>query len=290
MTGATRQQWKTIERALAGELDPTDRRALQVRLRGDAALRRAWDTAFEGLRALENDADVSEAELAVVEAWVLDDVPSAVSVPARGWPRLSVLFALAAAALALLWVVPRPSDPGDASWQARGVSAPGRLTLQVLCGPAQAPAEALAGGAEPRCAADDVLGFAYWVRPDAPGRRLTLFGVDADGDAMYYAPTPSDAEAIDVQLGRWTAVDAGVKLSVNHAEGPLRVFGLLAPRAMAVQDVQRLAEDLSRLAPAQPGDPPWPQRLQRPTLDGLCARAGDCDAVELRLWIGERSR
>jgi hypothetical protein len=290
MKGTTRQSWRTLERALFAELDADERRALQVRLRGDASLRHTWDAAWDALRVLEH-AEVSEAELSLVEGWVLDDVPGqAPSTSRRGWPRLSVIFALAAAALALFFVVPRPAPDTEPSWQARGVSAPGRLTLQALCGPADATAEALAGGAEPRCREDDVLGFAYWVRPDAAGRRLTLFGIDADGDTMYYAPTPNDADAIDVQLGRWTALDAGVNLHVNHASGPLRVFGLLAPRAATIEDVDRLARELAATPAARPGDLPWPQRIGRPTLDGLCAGAGDCDAVELRLWIGERSR
>lgn len=290
MTAATRRDGKTIERALLGELDADARRALQVRLRGDIGLRRAWDTAIEAMRVLENDAAVSEAELALVEGWVLDDVPGQAPASARGWPRISVLFALAAALLAIVLVAPRPIATEQAPLRARGMSAPGHLTVQALCGPDDAPAEALAGGAEPRCRADDVLGFAYFVQPDAHGRRLTLFGVDADGDPMYYAPTPVDDAAIDVELGRWAAVDAGVKLSVNHAEGPLRIYAVLAPRAATVDEVRALAADLASLPAARVGDPPWPQRLGRPTLDGLCPAAGDCDAVELRLWIGERSR
>lgn len=287
MNGGTRRQWRRIERALMGELPAAERRQLFVELRGDPALRGRWDAAISALRLLEGDRDVSEVELSLVEGWVLDDLPAEVVTAPKPWSRWSLALAFAVAALVLFVVMPRPSPAPEGRWDARGVSAPGRLTLQALCGPAQS--DALAGGAEPRCAPDDVLGFAYFVRPDARGARLTLFGIDADGDPMYYAPTPADVEAIDVERGRWAAMDGGVNLEVNHATGPLRVFGLLAPRAASIVEIDGWVRDLRDLEAARPGDRAWPQRLGSPTLQGLCPTAGDCDAVELRLWIGART-
>jgi hypothetical protein len=286
MIGA-RGHWRRIEQALAGELPAAARRRLWVELRGDPVARGRYDAAVLALRLLEGDAPIAQAELDLVERWVVEDLPTA-AVPARarsGWGTLTVAFALAAATILALVLRPKPPAEGDEAWVVRGLGRESALAIEAVCGDATAPASALT----PRtCAADDVLGFAYRVEPGARGRYLTLFGVDADGDAMFYAPTPAEQPAVDVTVGGWQAVNTGVRLDVNHAPGPLDVYGVLAPMPASTEQIRDWVQRL-RATEAGPSPIPWPRRIGLPTLDGLCNTPDACDVAQLRVTVGNAS-
>jgi hypothetical protein len=284
MMGRGNRQWRRIERALAGELSPSARASLWVQLRGDPQARARYDAAVLALRLLEGDVPIAAAELELVEDWVIADQPADAPASTGAWGRLSLLFALAAAIVLAFVLRPRPV-PEDDGMAVKGMDARGRLAIEALCGAARGDA------VRPlQCAPDDVLGFAYRIDPQARGRYLTLFGIDADGDAMFYAPTPADDAAIAVVAGRWQAVDLGVKLSVNHAEGPLWVYALLADRPATVEEVRGWVERLSLAPTPAMGDRrPWPRRIGAADLHGLCRSADACDVAQLRLTIGSAS-
>lgn len=280
---------KLVDRALLGELSPGKRRAFMERLRHDEAARAEYDRAAAALRVLEGDPVVGGFEIDLVGQWITEDFADAAgrssAAPAFSWSRLwaGLGFAAVAAALVLLlW--PRASSllgggPGDDDpFSVKGPGDPdGALAIEVLCtdGP----------DAEPMAAVDDAchlqrdLAFSVYVEPGTRGS-VTLFGVDADGDVMFYAPTPDDAEAIAVKPGGWRAVSMGVHLGINHAAGRLRVYGLLAPRGATVDEVRAIGAALAEASPATPDDPPWNERVPASLLESLCASPRDCHAAE----------
>lgn len=285
---SARGQWRKIEQLLFEEPAPGVRADTWVQLRGDAAARGRYDQAIAALRLLENDAPIASIEIDMVQDWVLADVAAAETaaaedaVPASWWRRLPLLFAVAAAVLLAVVLRPPPGPVGrDDAFAVRGADDRGRLAITALCGPADPQQGPLA---RQPCDEDDVLGFAYRVDPRAQGRVLVLFGVDADGDPMFYAPTPADEAPITVVAGDLQAVDTGVALAVNHAVGPLDVYAVLLPSAATVAQVRSWAARLAA-ADAGPSDVPWPQRIGDPELGGLCPTEDACDVAQLRLRV-----
>jgi hypothetical protein len=146
------------------------------------------------------------------------------------------------------------------------------------------------------CSIADLMGLAYRVPEGAEGH-LTVFGVDARGDAMFYLPTPVAPAGPAVEPGRWRALHAAVRLRVNHAPGPLRIYGLVAPTVATVDEVEALARALAPLPAAEPGDPPWTARVPPSLLARLCRDdslrgspgptpdADGCRAAELHLTL-----
>ncbi|MEM6995354.1 MAG: hypothetical protein AAF721_32900 [Myxococcota bacterium] len=291
-----------IDRALLGELSVAARESLHAQLRGDEALRAEYDRAALALRIFEGDAPVAPYEVDLVESWlvadlggtVADEVESPVDVVRRwlSWRTwLSVTFAAAAAVLvAMLVSVP----PGDGQWGQggyEGIKGSGdatRLAVEALCGrEPDVDAEggnALRSAASAGCDHDDTLTFSYFV-DDARGGVLTLFGVDSDGDRMYYAPTPDDTDAIAVKPGDWRAVGVGVHLDVNHAAGPTRVYGLVSPVAPSLATVDAFADALTDAAPAVDGARPWIHRIDPALSRALCPDPRRCHAAELLFEI-----
>ena len=251
---SARGQWRKIEQLLFEDPAPGVREQTWVQLRGDPDARQRYDTAIAALRLLENDAAIASVELGMVEDWVMADVAAAEaeSVRAQGlsgthwWHRLSLMFAVAAAIVLVVVLRPPPGPVAqDDAFGVRGSGEAGALAIMALCGPADPQAGPLA---RQPCDEDDILGFAYRVDPRAQGRALTLFGVDADGDPMFYAPTPVDEAAVVAVAGDWQAIDTGVALSVNHAVGPLDVYAVLAPSGASVAQVRSWAARLAAAA------------------------------------------
>lgn len=284
-----------IERELGEGLAPRRRARLHEVLRRDPRARARYDRAVEALRVLEGDVDVAPSELEVVGRWLAADreatAPVAVLDHARRW--WPALLAGLTAALALLWIGSltggRALQPwSDDGWQARGPGRADGLALEALCG-----SETLEGAApilRPRdCGLSDLMGLAYRVPADREGQ-LTVFGVDAQGDPMFYLPTPAEATGAAVEAGHWRALPLAVRLSVNHAAGPLRIYGLVAPSVATVDEVRSFAEQLAPLRSAEPGDPPWTARVEPRSLRRLCPEPSSCDAAELRLTLRPKAR
>jgi hypothetical protein len=308
-----RDAWidRAIERELTVGLSPRRRARLHDRLRRDARARARYDRAVEALRVLEGDVDVAPSELDVVGRWLEGDwgAPRSEAPERRTWPAV---LAVLAAALVLLWISPL-RDPsalrpwtGDDGWQARGGGLSQGLALEALCGPDDSDPAAFRVRARD-CSLADLMGLAYRV-PEGPEGRLTVFGVDDQGDAMFYLPTPDDPTTAVALPGRWRALSLAVRLRVNHAPGRLRIYGLVAPSEATVAEVEALARALAPWPPAEPGDPPWTVRLATATVGGspqldearaalerLCPDAGgsppspldpaSCRAAELHLTL-----
>jgi hypothetical protein len=292
------ERW--IERELTEGLSPRRRARLDEQLRRDPHARARYDRAVEALRVLEGDLDVAPTELDVVGRWLFDGpdarTPAAAREAVRRWWPL--VTAVLAAALVLLWVGPL-ADPAalrpwtsDDGWQARGLGDPEGLALEALCGPDEAD-DAARRMRVRDCGLGDLMGLAYRV-PAGAGGQLTVFGVDAQGDAMFYLPTPVAAEGATVDPGHWRALPLAVRLSVNHAPGSLRIYGLVAPTVATVEEVRALAEALAPMPPAEPGDAPWTTRVTegaaKDALSRLCPAPFRCDAAELRLTLAPRAR
>lgn len=285
---------RAIERELVEGLPPRQRARLHERLRRDPRARARYDRAVEALRGLEGDADFASFELDVVGRWLESDWGAEGTTHAaaegrrasRWWPAL---LAAVAAALVLLWVVPltdphalRPLSESD-GWQVRGPGGLDGLALEALCGPDEADAAARRVRARD-CQLSELMGLAYRMPASARGQ-LSVFGIDAQGDVMFYLPTPVDPAGAEVRPGRWRALPLAVRLSVNHAPGALRIYGLVAPRVATVDEVRAVAEQLAPQPAAAPGDEPWTARVAPQTLAGLCPEPSACQAAELVLTI-----
>lgn len=292
---------RAIERELTRGLPPRRRARLHERLRRDPAARARYDRAAEALRVLEGDVDVAPSEVDVVGRWLADDwgTPPPATDRRRAW---TVALAVLGAALVMLWISPlrdpaalRPWSADD-GWQARGGGQGDGLALEVLCGPDEADAAARRVRARD-CSLTDLMGLAYRVPAGASGQ-LTVFGVDAQGDPMFYLPTPVEPAGASVEPGHWRALPLAVRLRVNHAPGPLRIYGLLAPTIATVEEVEALAAQLAPLPAAAPGDAPWITRVAPERLARLCPDLGDpasaspaaatparCRAAELHLTL-----
>ncbi|MCA9711223.1 MAG: hypothetical protein KDK70_35625 [Myxococcales bacterium] len=277
-----------IERELLHGLSPRRRAWLHARLRADPRARARYDRAVTALRVLEGDAAVASVELELVGRWLAGDAdPRPEGAARRAFDGRLVPAAVAAvvAALVILWVGPlrelgalRPWTEGHDGWGVRGGEA-GALALEVLCGPDDTPDPELRVR---ECRPRDLMGFGYRV-PQGTHGTLTLFGIDADGDPMYYLPTPVDPAGVTVEPGHWRALRLAIRLRVNHAPGPLRVYGLVAPRVATTQEVAAWVEQLAPQPAAAPGDRPWTERVDPQRLQRLCATSTDCAAAELAL-------
>lgn len=280
---------RLIERELLDGLPRRARARLHDRLRRDARARARYDRAVEALRVLEGDVDVAPFELSLVERWLADDGDAPEPARARvlgGWPTLAAVLT---AVLVVLWAGPL-GNPGtlrrladDDGWQARGGGAAQGLALEALCAPDRADAAAVRVRVRD-CRLTELMGLAARV-PEGRRGQLTLFGVDAQGDPMFYVPTPVAPAGATVTPGRFRALPLAVRLRVNHAPGPLRIYGVLAPRVATVDEVRAFAAALASQPAAAPGDAPWTARVPADAVAPLCPEPSACTAAELALLV-----
>ncbi|MCH9684441.1 MAG: hypothetical protein K0V04_23605 [Deltaproteobacteria bacterium] len=278
-----------IERELTQGLAPRQRARLHDQLRRDADARARYDRAVAALRVFEGDAEFAPTELDLVGRWLVDDwgeQPEPEAERARWW--VPALAAAAVAAAMVLWSGSLGTSAGlrpwtDDGWQARGADDDGRLAIEALCGPDEPDADSIEVRARD-CGNRDLLGFAYRTEPGTEGM-LTLFGIDADGDPMFYAPTPVDPSGVTVSAGHWRASSLAIRLSVNHAAGPLRIYGVVAPVAATEQEIRTWVGELSAQSEAETGDTAWTQRVPAGSLTRVCPSSTDCAAAELRLIV-----
>lgn len=286
--------WRRIEGAVSGRLSAAERAALFQEIRENEAARADYDLSFEVMREIER-APVAQAELDLVEAWLVGDL-KAQAVPEPAWwrrPWMAAVLAVAAAAVLVVVVAPSPQTADGEHFQARGAGDFRGLAIDALCpqGTGAADARGLKPAAQYGCEITRTLSFAYRVDPLASGEVLSLFGVDEVGEVLYYAPTPAAEVAIDVQAGRWTPLPMLVELGVNHDPGSIVVYGLVSSQAPTVAQVDAMAASLARLGPAAMGDAAWHRRLsQDPTLAALCPEPTSCESAELSFTIYEANR
>lgn len=258
------------------------RRALR-RVRDEPEARRAYDLAVAALRHLEGrDHGVADFELELVGQRLfagLDEQPRPLP-----WWRRRIAWSTAGlgVCVALALLVLRPADDAD-EFHVRGAGEPATLALAALCG---APGRGLPLAPALRdCPLDGNLVLAYRAGPSAPPW-LTLFGVDAGGRALYYAPTPADPGVL-AERGAWTAAPFSVSLAINHDPGDVRVFALLAARAATLDEIDAWSAALAALPSTDPGDPPWHLRLG-PLSPGLCDEPDACASAELAFSVRSR--
>ena len=287
---------RLIERELTEGLSPRKRARLHARLREDESARARYDRAVAALRIFEGDTDFAPTEVDVVGRWLADDwgvAPEAEAAPERSRRPWAAMIGALMAAMVLLWVSPagdsaslQPWHEGrNDGWQARGSASTGALGIEVLC---TLDSESIDAPLRVReCGLADAMGFAYRVESEVSGH-LTLFGVDSEGDPMFYAPTPIDAAAVDIVPGRWHAAPMSVRLAVNHAAGPLRVYALVSPSVPTVDEVRAWTMELMSQSAANPGDLPWVQRVNQSSLARVCPSPSDCHAAELALPLAPR--
>lgn len=300
MSRDTRHWQRQIDRALLGDLGPQSRRELQRTLRDDRRLRADYDRAALALRVFEGEPDLAPYEIDLVESWLVADLTRPASAAAVGiesarqwwsWRTWLSVAAAAAAAVALLILVGVP--PQDAVEDYAGIkggSGDTALAIEALCGPPDAlRGDALVAAQELGCSSDDTLTFSYALQ-DMRGGVLSLFGVDADGDPMYYAPIPDDLESIVVKPGHWRAVGAGVRLNVNHAAGITRLYGLVSPVAPTIAQIDTMAASLATAAPATDGNTPWLEHVDPAVVRALCPVRSRCHTAELSFLIHTKAR
>ena len=280
---------------MSGRLEEPERAALFEELRSNEAARADYDLSFEALRELEK-APVAQAELDVVEAWLVSDL-EAQSVAEVAWwrrPWMGAVLAVAAAAVLVVVLDPAGGPPDDDDgFQARGAGDFRGLAIDALCpqGTGATGRHGLKPAAQYGCALTRTLSFAYRVDPAATGGTLSLFGVDAVGDVLYYAPTPSDPTGVDAQPGTWTPLPMVVELGVNHEAGGLVVYGLVSSQAPTVAQVDAMAAALAVAGPAAIGDAAWHRRLsENPSVAALCPEPTSCESAELSFTIYEANR
>lgn len=278
---------------------PVERRArLHDHLRACDACRAHHDRLHDGLRLLEGDALVSVSELDQVERWVRQTIPGATTLGERlaaVRPTLRWFVPATAAAATAMFVafmaLRAPSSPESAPEHVMGLTAKGgdataALAVDVLCGPRP---DALRPARPGGCRLSETLAFAYRAAVPGAEGQLTLFGLDALGRVRYYAPTPVDPDAVDVTSGAWQALPLSVRLGVNHAPGPLRLYALLSPRTPSVETVDALAAALAAQAPDAPGDP-WHLSLQSSLPSGTCGPdTASCLSARLDLMLTQET-
>ncbi|MBV1861764.1 MAG: hypothetical protein KUG77_25315 [Nannocystaceae bacterium] len=286
--------WRRIEDAVSGRLRASERAALFEELRDNETARADYDLTFEAIRALER-APVAQAELDVVEAWLVSDL-EAQSVAEVAWwrrPWMGAVLAVAAAALLVVAIAPSGEMSEDDGFQARGATDFRGLAIDALCPQGAEPMgqHGLRPAAEYGCALAHTLSFAYRVDPAATGGVLSLFGVDEAGEVLYYAPTPSDAAGVDAQPGTWTPLPMVVQLGVNHGAGVVVVYGLVSSQAPTVTQVDTMAASLADASPAAIGDAAWHRRLSDDrAIAALCPEPTSCESAELSFTIYEANR
>ena len=293
-------KWRRqVDQAALGELPPKQWPELASRMRSDAGLRRQYDQAVLALRTLEGNPPVAQFEIDWVGAWLVTDQEEAeASVDSAGWLagwRTWLSMGLAATAAVLVAVLAggtHPPPPEDY----RGVKGSPHsrpVAIDVLCGSEDVVAlvggDALVSAEASGCTLRDTLAFSYRVR-GTEGGTLSLFGINADGDPMYYVPTPDDSTTIMVKPGDWRAVGVGVHLQTNHTPGLTRVFGLLSTEPPTTAQLDAIVHALTQAGPAV-DDAPWTTRIDRSLWRPLCPRdATQCHGVEAAFQLRRSAR
>lgn len=284
---------RLIEQEVLGGLPSRHRERLHEHLRSNLESRAEYDRTIEAFRVLEQR-DVSRMELDLVERWLFEGAsvvadartPRQKGALGRVWAIAAVTLAAAAAAvLALRTQVGLEYDEymgvRDGSTRRSG------LAIDALCG--ASPDGGLRSAAYSGCPLRGTLSFAYRVDPAAISAGvLTLFGIDEAGGVSYYAPTPVDADPVDVEIGRWQPLPMSVALEVNHAPGRLRLHAVVTPVPLDVEDVDEAVEILRTRPVSKTYGSTWIAGLRgQGRIARICAVPEACPSAELTFRIHE---
>jgi hypothetical protein len=172
---------------------------------------------------------------------------------ARGWlasPRHLGALVAAAAALALVPLIARgPSLAPPREFQARGgapaVERPAGVRAFCLDGERVTALDPKGG--VPAC--DRASHLKLTVSNAGDWSRVFLVGIDDAHALKWYAPRPPESESVEAPAGP-DAVDApvggAVRLAVNHAPGPVRIFALFSDKPVRAAEVEAAAAALER--------------------------------------------
>ena len=304
-----RDTHRKLERWFTGRMGRAERAEYELELQQQGESRRQYDQLFDFLRALDESSDSSPIELELVEARLFSESPSPREAPSALDGSSSWLWAGVAALVAaglLVVLVPRLSDPGASTESGGGIAyAPPNPTLGVGQGfvaRGGKPGEGLAveffcaSPARPildaSCPIDEELSFAFkvedWHGERDGGAHLSLFGINAAGDTMYYFPTPADPSLPVAEGADWTAIEHSVRLDVNHRPGRLRVFALWSPVPPTTDDVDQIVSQLEDTALAE--DESWTRALPASLQNHLCGPSDRCRSARAELTISPESK
>lgn len=279
---------RLLDATVLGTLAPGRRDTVVTGLRGSPKAREHYDRTIHAFRALEGAA-VSEVEYDLVEQWLTQDgsfSPELATAPPGFLERWLGTLGVALAVAAALLLVFGPLRPAlENPMGVRGAAGRTALALEALC-PSGIDGALLRPASDNGCAESGTLSFAYRLDTRAAGGHLSLFGLDEDGDVMYYAPTPVDEAAIATIAGAWQPLPHVVELGVNHVPGRLRVYGIVSPQPLSIEAIDDAAVNLRHMLPATVGDAPWHERLpSRSAIAAECTTAGGCQSAELSFSI-----
>jgi hypothetical protein len=246
-----------IREAVTDELEAPRRRALRAHLAACAGCRTAYDSSSDAVAALErNPGGLPEA---VTQGLAVDLfaqleaegalAPSADRPPAPvlAFPARRRLFAgLAAAGLLAAGLVITLARPATAPAEARPEFAPrggagADVGFSLFCigvdgAAARIESTAIAGtGHAARCRLNDRIQFTYSLQSstDRPTpTSLALFAQGPQGQIAWYWPRADGALALEAGA-RQAPLPGSFDLSVRHAPGRWRVFGVFGARPLS---------------------------------------------------------
>jgi hypothetical protein len=237
------------------------------------------------------------------EAVILAGVASGEAPPRRlpAWAAVIPVIVATAAAALLMIGAPMESDRVPLAGGARFADVELRDQLQARGGRyAESPVgvrlfrvveakrsgevvEAAAGRGSSALAIDDIITFSYTSATDAatPHRYLTLVGVQSDGLRWYYPGYGDDEQqSVGIESG---VVDEplgdGIRLSVHHRPGALRIYALFSPEPLAKQAVARELEALGATK----------ETVGASDMAALSARFAAVEVFGFTVQIGERA-
>lgn len=255
-------------------LTPADAHALHTHLAECDLCRARYDRLALAARAVSSpDQPRSAGErafgeaafLGALDAMLAEESPAAPPAPVielSAWRQRraqlgAALIALAACALAV-WGIPRGEQPDKADeFSARSAQrlphervphATPVARVEVFCVTRDAAGAARFTGAEDAplgalvCAQDAELQLAYMLPKDAATLRYAaFFGIDERGEVLWYGPSPASPGPLRAEAsGEVVPAGETLRLSVNHAPGMVRVFGLFSPTPLELAQLEGL--------------------------------------------------
>ncbi len=232
---------KKIDAMVVDQLSPRDWQRLRAHLTACPSCRERHDRAALLNRVLHGgptsmDAP-SPAALARIGAAVFYGVDERPKKKRRALPRWALgLIVLGASAAAVVPLVVRSHhESPNGGFTARGAVDPGpQVGLRAFClAPDGSDVRPMADGAAARCRTDELLKLAYTNR--AGFEDLFVVGFDDDWTVKWYEPRPPSGVSVPAAAASDQPVGGAVRIGVNHAPGPVRVFALFSHAPVATR-------------------------------------------------------
>lgn len=289
---------RMMELACLGQLPARRWERLRAELLAHEGLRREYDAMAAALRCLE-DRPVASGEQALVEGVLLGADPREPSASRALGRNVGLGVALTALAVVALALVVAPGwrsgsgfgalegqrGPSDEQFAVRGSPLSPALGVMLVCGPPGAGSQALVDASPDGCGIGDVMTLAYRLPADGEldSGYVSAFGLAEDGRILYYAPTPTEPQALSVSSKQFAASEVSVRLSVNHEPGEVHVFAMVSRHPVSLGVLELAAHELASRAP-DPDSPDWTLGLSFPTRSVLCSER-DCLTAQFDLEI-----